>query len=167
MSVNYIVHFNNRDLGTDTIEKHHFGDEKDFSGGYLDHITGQTFVGQSETYLFDVPSVDPSQHAVLMFQTLDVTVDANELRINGQLIQNAIRTTNSDTSSKSWSGNVVLIPPNVLQETNNRLTIEAKNGGDPDNFIIDDVVLFYKTRERDGRDRELTVTATATTRRVE
>jgi hypothetical protein len=50
-----------------------------------------------------------------------------------------------------WNGNVALVTANTLKESGNILRIgsRTKSGdldGDIDEFIVDNVVLFYKTR---------------------
>ena len=169
MAVDYTVNFRSRLLGTNTIINHQFGNE--FSS-YLTHITPRQDAGVNHAYSFDTPNVDPSLDAILMFQTIDVRNEENILEINGIRIPNAIRANNPNAvtippesrPTTNWSGNVVIIQPNILNETDNTLIIRSAGDDDPDDFIISDVVLIYKTRERDDSGRELTVSATATVR---
>ena len=53
-------------------------------------------------------------------------------------------------SDQDWNGNVMLIRPGVLSENNIlRLGARASNGsllGDIDEFVIDNVVVLFKTR---------------------
>jgi hypothetical protein len=124
------------------IEDHrqHFGDEEDYLTGH--------FVGSNADFPFDCPEVDPTQTAVLMFQSLDVDNDKNALEINGQRIVGGIPTS---PSKDTWNSNVMLVAPNTLRQTGNTLTIGARRDDGAllppvDDFVIDNVVIFYKTR---------------------
>jgi len=110
------------------------------------------FVGSNNSYRFLCPNVDPRQEAVLLFQTLGVSHDRNFIAINstgatGQPeVFGGIPVSRSDVD---WNGNVMLIRPGVLAENNIlRLGARASNGsllGDIDDFVIDNVVVFFKT----------------------
>ena len=122
--------------------------------------TEAPFVGMEKVFAFRCPSVDRSQFAILLFQTLGVSVRQG-LEINGQTIFGGIapsvdfdtRTLGSGSESHQdraviarWNGNVMLIHPGVLQE-NNLLRIRAAEmtAGNIDDFIIDNVVVVFKT----------------------
>lgn len=52
-----------------------------------------------------------------------------------------------------WNSHVLLVSPvrHTLEETGNRLLIESRDSdggttGDRDDFVVDNIVLFYKTR---------------------
>lgn len=174
MAVNYTVTFES-DLGSE-IKKHHFGNDPD----WLSHLEPE-WAEQQKTYTFYTLNVDSTQHAVLMFQSIDVDHDQNALRINDTEIPGAIRRVTVPEEhyrqgspykkSVDWHGNIVLVPPNTLRhDPPNQLTIRSlnENGeatGDIDDFVIDAVVLFYQTTEdtseREDTTRVLTVTATA------
>jgi hypothetical protein len=101
---------------------------------------------------FSCPNVDPSQRAVLLFQTSNVQSAKNVIRINGSDLFGGIpvSTTASD-ESLIWNGNVALVEANVLKASGNVLHLESRNtsggGGDNiDDFVIDNVVVFFKTR---------------------
>ena len=56
-------------------------------------------------------------------------------------------------SDRDWNGNVMLVRPNVLREMNTlHLGARADDGslggldGEIDDFVIDNVVIFYKTK---------------------
>jgi hypothetical protein len=111
------------------------------------------FVGNNNTYPFSCPNVDSTQEAVLLFQTLGVSHEKNEIRVNrtgplgGPEVFGGIPVSRSD---QDWNGNVMLIGPGVLRE-NNILGLGARNSnggllGDIDDFVIDNVVVFFKTR---------------------
>lgn len=125
--------------------RQHFGNDQDSLPG--------TFVGNNEDYPFSCPQVDPRQDAVLLFQTLSVSHEKNSIAINSPVptgipeVYGGIPVSRSD---QDWNGNVMLIGPGVLQE-DNVLWLGARdsNGsllGDIDEFVIDNVVVFYKTK---------------------
>ena len=118
------------------------------------------FVGWEKSFVFRCPSVDRSQFALLLFQTLGVSVRQG-LEINGQTIFGGIapsvdfdsRMLGSGSEAHQdraaiarWNGNVMLIHPNVLQE-NNILRVRAAEmtAGNIDDFVIDNVVVVFKT----------------------
>jgi hypothetical protein len=120
-----------------------FGNEP----GFFNSIEPQApFVGASKTFSFQCPNVNEGEAAVLMFQTRDVDHGKNVLSINGQDIAGGIPVS---PSADTWNGNVMLIAPGVLRSTN-RMLVRARNtaGGDNgnlDDFILDNVVVMYKT----------------------
>jgi hypothetical protein len=126
------------------------------------------FVGLSKDFPFSCPAVDPSEMAVLQFESLGVTAgrywvlspnvsgpdNRDILQINGVSIPGAI--TPSDANDEGpilehfWNFQSLLVPANVLYEEGNVLHIESapipiSGGYRPDNFIIDNIVLFFKT----------------------
>ena len=118
------------------------------------------FVGWEKSFVFRCPAVDRSQFALLLFQTLGVSVRQG-LEINGQTIFGGIapsvdfdsRMLGSGSEAHQdraviarWNGNVMLIHPNVLQE-NNILRVRAAEmtAGNIDDFVIDNVVVVFKT----------------------
>ena len=121
-----------------------FGNEP----GYLNGIEPQVpFVGPTKDFRFSCPRVNPTEDAVLMFQSRDVDSSRNIIRINDQDVFGGIPVSpNKDT----WNGNIMLIGKGVLQGSGNVLHIESRNmsgggGGDIDDFILDNVVVMYKT----------------------
>lgn len=126
--------------------RHHFGDVQGSQPG--------VFAGANKEFPFLCPNVDPAQEAVLLFQTLGVDYEKNFIAINstgttGPQVFGGIPVSRSDTD---WNGNVMLVQPGVLQESNVlRLGARDEQGsllGDMDNFVIDNVVIFFKTRSR-------------------
>ena len=118
------------------------------------------FVGWEKSFVFRCPSVDRSQFALLLFQTLGVSVRQG-LEINGQTVFGGIAPSvdfetrmlgsgpeaHQDRSAIArWNGNVMLIHPNVLQE-NNILRVRAAEmtAGNVDDFVMDNVVVVFKT----------------------
>lgn len=125
------------------------------------------FVGLSKDFRFSCPQVDSGQMGVLQFESLGVTAgivqifvpepqrQRNILRINGVDVPGAI-TPNATTQVSSrdvqhyWKTHSLIVPANVLREEN-VLHIESVNilrtdGRQFDNFIIDNVLVFFKTR---------------------
>ena len=133
------------------------------------------FVGWEKSFAFRCPSVDRSQFALLLFQTLGVSVRQG-LEINGQTIFGGIAPSvdfesrmlgsgsdaHQDRSAIArWNGNVMLIHPNVLQE-NNILRVRAAEmtAGNVDDFLIDNVVVVFKTGRSGVANPSATVGAT-------
>jgi hypothetical protein len=118
------------------------------------------FVGLERNFAFRCPSVDRSQFAILLFQSLGVSVRQN-LEINGQAIFGGIapsfefdtRTLGSGSEAHQeraaiarWIGNVMLIHPGVLQETNIlRIRAAEMTAGNADDFVVDNVIVVFKT----------------------
>jgi hypothetical protein len=122
----------------------HLGDDENY---FKDVEPSLPPVEPRKDYPFDCPNVDPGQEAVLMFQTRDVDNNKSRFRINGVDVKGGIPVS---PSKDTWNGNIMLIARGVLGETNH-LVIEARDdaggySGDRDDFIIDNVVVFYKTR---------------------
>ena len=106
------------------------------------------FVGNEEHYTFDCPNIDPDTWGVLMFETLDVDYEQNVFEVNGHAIAGGIP---KSPSKSAWNGNVMLINPNWLKGRGNELHIKSlTSGGAPsgniDDFVIDNVVVLYKTK---------------------
>jgi hypothetical protein len=119
--------------------------------------TDAPFVGRQADFPFQCPNVDPSQPAILLFQSQGVDVP-QPMTINGQTVFGGIPRSAEVAPYPGgytewvaqWNGNVMLVTPGVLQE-NNVLHIEALKIGDTDkvdNFIIDNLVVIFKTRAR-------------------
>ena len=137
------------------------------------------FAGWEKSFAFRCPSVERSQFALLLFQTLGVSVRQG-LEINGQTIFGGIAPSvdfesrilgsgseaHQDRSALArWNGNVMLIHPNVLQE-NNILRVRAAEmtAGNVDDFVMDNVVVVFKTG-RSGVFNPGSVVATASRRK--
>jgi hypothetical protein len=139
-----------------------------FGDGDSDDLGQETeapFVGRQKDFPFRCPGVDRNQQAVLLFQCQGANLQQS-LEINGQQIFGGIpaaveqapfpflspQGTVQSVTFAQWSGNVMLIHPGVLQE-DNVLRIRAREIGDSgnvDNFIIDNLVVFFKTRRLPG-----------------
>lgn len=127
-------------------QRQHFGNEQ---GGFDDVEPHVIFVGPTKDFSFNCPSVNPRETAFLIFQSRDVDHQRNIFSVNGVDIFGGLPASpNRDT----WNGNILLIAPrHKLKATNNVLHVESRNedsgtGGDRDDFIIDNVVIAYKTR---------------------
>ena len=124
------------------------------------------FVGQSKDFPFSCPRVDASQMAVLQFESLSTTAGKhyplspefsgkrNIIKINGVDIpggiSNAPYVISSEIVWHFWKTHSLLVPDNVLRYAGNVLHIEAvqipiSGGRTFDNFMIDNVVVFFKT----------------------
>jgi hypothetical protein len=101
---------------------------------------------------FPCPNVNSSQRAVLMFQTRSVQTARSTIKINNSTLADGIPVSSTGTSeSPIWNGNVAIVEANVLQESNNRLQVQALNpagtgGGNLEDFLLDTMVIFFKTR---------------------
>ena len=115
-------------------------------------------VGSMKEYEFGCPDVDGSQKAALLFQSQGLG-NPDGLQINGIHIPGGIpdsydATTITDLYPQNqssflffkgmWHGNIMIVPKNLLRE-NNTLRISS---GDAESFIIDNVVVLFKTRPR-------------------
>ena len=143
-----------------------FGDQRRDEKPSLDEREGgledeAPFVGAQRDYAFQCPSVDRSQFAVLLFQSLGVW-EPQGMTINGQPVFGGIpssvdfdtRTWGSGSDADQrraviarWNGNVMLVHPGVLQENNVlRITATEMTSDNLEDFIIDNVVVVFKTR---------------------
>ena len=127
-------------------QRQHFGNER---GTFNDIEPNVQFVGPSKDFSFPCPNLDPSQTAFLMFQSRDVDHQRNVFRVNGVDVFGGLP---ASPDKAAWNGNILLLEPqHHLKATGNVLHVEARNtsgggGGDLDDFIIDNVVIMYKTR---------------------
>lgn len=142
------------------VVRQRFGDRDADDAG---QETEAPFVGPQKDYEFRCPGVDPSQQAILLFQCQGANVQQS-LEINGQQIFGGVPASVESEAHlfqpsldqgivysfpvAQWSGNVMLVHQGVLQE-NNVLRVQAREIGDSgniDNFIIDNLVVVFKTR---------------------
>lgn len=143
-----------------------FGDEDpEFS---LPQELEAPFVGAAHEYRFRCPGVDPGEMAILLFESLGVRAGSfqpfvvpqppprNILRVNGVDIPGGITPASVEDVGRSqafWKSHTLLVPNGILRE-DNVLRIEAvrfpttTNQRNLDNFIIDNVVIHFKTRAR-------------------
>ena len=126
-------------------QRQHFGNQP---GSFNDIEPDVPFVGAAKEYAFDCPQVDPAETAILLFQSRDVSHSRNILQINGTPVYGGLPVS---PSRDTWNGNVLLVEPrHQLRATGNVLRVEARNpsggtGGDIDDFIVDNLVVQYKT----------------------
>jgi hypothetical protein len=126
-------------------------------------FSNSPFVGRSKEYNFDCPGLDPSPMAVLQFATVGVDLPSypeldrieSVIRINGVDIPGGLQPGDTgrrtdDTFYPTWKTQILLVPAHTLRSSNNVLFIEAAEfrvltGFWVDTFVIDNIVLFYKT----------------------
>lgn len=132
--------------------RHQFGDTDQNIG---------VFAGLEQSFPFDCPSVS-SDHALLLFQSLGVG-EEQTLEVNGVPVFGGVPATDVVrggtggpippfdvpshghqllAGSLGWAGNVLIINQGVLKDSGNILRIAS--GGDE--FVVDNVVVVYKTR---------------------
>jgi hypothetical protein len=128
------------------------------------------FVGTSKDFSFACPGVDSSQWAVLQLESFAIHAGRvavftpgyprNILRINdvdvpGGLTPGASEKITNLRSEHFWKSHTLLVPANVLRDTN-VLHVESvklpSSAGTTnfDNFIIDNVIVFFKLRRPVG-----------------
>lgn len=109
------------------------------------------YVGLAKDFPFRCPSIDGSQWAVLQFLTFGVSYD-NILRINGADVPGGITSgpvfTDVSPHVPLWNSEFQLIEPGLLGDEN-VLHIEsvADPTGNYDDFVVDNVVIWFKTKE--------------------
>jgi hypothetical protein len=135
--------------------RHQFGNE-DLNIG--------VFSGEEAEFSFDCPNVSANDEDVLLFQGNRVGQEQT-LKINGSIVFGGIpsgpiaagfvgpggsdhHTHGFGSPSFGWSGYVMLVSPNVLRNSNNLIRAASRGSAE---FIIDNMVLFYRTRGRDIR----------------
>ena len=131
----------------------HFGSHP----GYFDDETiypaqclgpGVTFVGADKTILFDTPNVDLKESAILLYQSFDVTVARNVIKLNHVDIPGGIPV---DPRRCEWKSNQSILAPGYLvKDRTNMLYLEARGESadsekSRDNFLLTSAVIFYKT----------------------
>jgi hypothetical protein len=107
-------------------------------------------VGPAEDFSFDCPRVKQDEMAILEFASIDVTVGGNVMTVNGTPLSAPLRKSTGFADTTRWTANIVLIDRGVLRPTGNILHVEARDDagnttGNRDDFILDNIVLFYKT----------------------
>lgn len=123
-----------------------FGDER---GTFNDIEPKLKPAKRSDDISFNCPNVNPGETAYLMFQSRDVDHQQNFFKVNGVQVFGGLP---ASRSRDSWNGNILLIESrHKLTAANNVLHVESRNesggsSGDIDDFIIDNVVIVYKTR---------------------
>jgi len=141
------------------------GETESAGGGGLE---ADTPPGLAKSFAFRCPGVDRKQFAILLFQTLGASLRQG-LEINGQTIFGGIapsidpaarilgprsESPEDRTTLGTWNGHVMLIHPGVLQE-NNILRIRAADAtaANIDDFLVDNVVVVFKTAQQPGGAR--------------
>lgn len=128
-----------------------FGDD-DIEDAGLE--TDAPFVGSQKDFEFHCPNVDPRQQAILLFQCQGTDAQQS-MSINGrkvfggipQAVELATLPNGLTVSHAQWNGNVMLIEPGVLREDNVlRIQAGALGGDNIDDFIVDNLVVLFKTR---------------------
>jgi hypothetical protein len=126
-------------------QRQHFGNEP---GIFNDVEPNVPFAGAAKSFVFDCPGVRPNEAAFLMFQSRDVDHPRNVFQVNGIDVFGGLPVS---PARDSWNGNVLLIESrHQLKPAGNVLHVEARDGrgtsgGNVDDFIVDNVVLVYKT----------------------
>ena len=126
--------------------RQHFGNQP---GIFEDIEPSVPFAGATKDYSFDCPNVNPNQTAVLMFQSRDVDHPRNVFQINGVSVYGGLPVS---PNRNTWNSNTLLVEPrHLLRGSRNILNVESRNssggnGGNLDDFIIDNIIIFYKTK---------------------
>ena len=127
--------------------RQHFGNEP---GSFNDIEPNVLFAGSTKDFTFSCPQVNPGETAFLTFQSRDVDHQKNIFRINGVDVFGGLP---ASPARDAWNGNTMLVESHhQLKEAGNVLHVEARNssgesGGNLDDFILDNIVIVYKTRE--------------------
>jgi hypothetical protein len=136
MATNYtVVLFSRQHLGND-------------AGAFNDVEPNVVFVGPAKDFPFDCPGINTAEAAILMFQSRDVDHQQNVFRVNGVDVFGGLP---ASPARNAWNGNIVLVERHhQLKATGNVLRVEARRSdggstGDVDDFILDNVVIMYKT----------------------
>ena len=125
--------------------RQHIGNE---AGVFNDVEPNVLFVGRAKDFPFDCPGINTAEAAVLMFQSRDVDHQRNILRVNGVDVFGGLP---ASPARDEWNGNILLVERHhQLKTTGNVLSVEARRSdggstGDVDDFILDNVVIMYKT----------------------
>jgi hypothetical protein len=119
--------------------------------GAFDDVEARVpFAGQTRSFTFDCPGVDSNETAFLLFQSRDVDHPNNVLQMNGLDVFGGLPVS---PARDAWNSNVLLVEPrHSLLPAGNVLRVESRDArgqpaGDLDDFIVDNVVITYKTRD--------------------
>jgi hypothetical protein len=116
------------------------------------------FVGLSKDFPFRCPSIDRSEWGVLQFNSLGVSDWNNIIQVNGVDVPGGISVgpvwIYINPNPPLWNTHSLLVEGSVLAE-DNVLHIGSKTepgssgpGGNVDDFIIDNIVIWFKTHAR-------------------
>jgi hypothetical protein len=118
------------------------------------------FVGQSKDFPFSCPNVMSAQTAILQFETIGAGAHRprNIVRINGVDIPGGITAGPTVEGFRGrlpiWKSHVLIVDPHVLREHNvlhiESVKIPFAHEQTLDNFIIDNIVIFFKVRAQSG-----------------
>jgi hypothetical protein len=128
-----------------------FGDNKQEREALIE--TEAPFVGPLKDFPFLCPNVDRSKSAILQFESLGVTlrgvIKINGIAIFGGLTPGATELDPGGPPRPTWKSNCLIVHENVLRDQNTlRIQASIMTPTDifkSDDFIIDNVVLFFKT----------------------
>jgi len=142
-----------------------FGDLKK-DPGEVDTDSAALLLGESGSFPFACPGVDSTKKAVLQFAhrgsrqvstfpdpqpdggLIGITPE-HTVEINGVRLAGGIPAAPTRDGMSLWNTRLLLIPPHVLRH-DNVFRVETRavgSGGGLDNFTLDNVVVFYKTRQ--------------------
>lgn len=142
--------------------RHRFGDENaEFLEPELER--NAPFVGVDHTFLFDCTDIDRNEIAILQLMTLGISHRNNIIQVNSENIPGGLGTSvESDRFDvlslvrQIWVPQTLLVRGPLLRPVSNRLFVRSvASDGDPtneDNFVLDNIVLFYKTRKPQNAD---------------
>ena len=143
MASDFIVVFNDR---------LHFGSHpgcfNDTAVYRVERLEPVTFVGPEKTILFQTPGIDLEQPAILFYQSFDVTLPRNVIKVNDAAIPGGMPVT---SRRGEWTSNLsVLAPGSLIKDHANKMSIEARGETDDpeanrDNFVLTSAVVLYKT----------------------
>ena len=127
----------------------HIGDQPKGLGGAGGNTA--SYAGEQATYEFSCRSVDPGQHAVLTLNTYDVNSGKNVFSINGVQVKGGLL----KGQGEAWvTHQLIVTPDSNLKDTGNVLHVEARDNrggtGNVDDFLLDNVVITFKTRDSVG-----------------
>src|SRR4029453_8045173 len=125
--------------------RQHLGNE---AGVFNDVEPNVVFVGRAKDFPFDCPGVNTAESAVMIFQSRGGGHQRNILSVNGVDVFGGLP---ASPARDEWNGNILLVERHhQLKATGNVLRVEARSAdggstGDVDDFILDNVVIMYKT----------------------
>jgi hypothetical protein len=124
--------------------RQHFGDEE---GSLFPNVQ---FVGQEKTYTFDCPEINPNETAILVYNSYDVTSPRDRFEINGKQLYGGLY---EGPGGRTWASHELLVEPEFkLKASGNLLHVKSLTrgghpAGDIDDFVLDNIVIWYKTAE--------------------
>jgi hypothetical protein len=122
-------------------QRQHFGDEANSL------LPGVPFVGKQKDYRFDCPDINSDQAAVLFYNSYDAG-PRDRFEVNGKQLYGGIY---EGPGGNRWASHELLVEREFnLKPQGNVLHVEARTkggnvSGNLDDFILDNVVIMYKT----------------------